>query len=406
LLLFNPQVKPSSDKECTETVSLQKNALNNGKSKTAGKQKNSKNTKKHKEGEWNEEMEEESEDGNHVVIDYGDTDLDGSDSGDTCEDDELGDGERDSNKPAPTVTHKQGKRNSPPPIAVIHRNRKAAHTVIVQDEVSEGANEENDEILRLRKRLKVLEDEKKQKNDLFAEAAEKKRLEVRATRIEASKKKAGQIKENKSTGNNKKKRSNENGTQNKQKKPKAVSVTGAQEEVNDVVNNTSGKEEPIKWEIKADKNREMEEFNADGPDKKDDAVVFINNHRKELGKIGQLLFTWKYGSRWWMDINKVYEDNPKMVKEYMVKYNLISGIMGFEIPGKSPREKKREKKAVPTEEEEESILQECKMDHDNYLNYHPEGNSAYCKVGYHFFGVKCANKDCNKSFVAIKRNGK
>ena len=57
---------------------------------------------------------------------------------------------------------------------------------------------------------------------------------------------------------------------------------------------------------------------------------------------------------------------------------------------------------------EESItLQECKMPHDDWLNYHPEGNKAYCKAGYHFFEVKCANKQCNKAFVSDKNiNGK
>ena len=42
----------------------------------------------------------------------------------------------------------------------------------------------------------------------------------------------------------------------------------------------------------------------------------------------------------------------------------------------------------------------CSVNHDDWLNYRQQGNAAYCKDAYHFFGVKCIG--CQRTFTSKK----
>ena len=45
------------------------------------------------------------------------------------------------------------------------------------------------------------------------------------------------------------------------------------------------------------------------------------------------------------------------------------------------------------------VENKCDMDHEGLLSFCRESNSKYCIKGFHFDGVHCANKSCNKKFV-------
>ena len=322
-------------------------------------------------------MEVEDEDDNNFRIDYGHSDSDLSLEGDNPEKDDVIDdnNEEDDRKP----------------MSLVRTDENSNASTVSVDETNEA------EIKVLQQQVRDLQDREKKRNDLLAKAAYLKQREDLVRRVEAAKIKVAQNQKDpppKQHEVTQKKRMNEMETDNKKKKQ--ATATGTEEEVTNLIKPV--KTDYTNWEIKADKNRETEEYTPpDHIEDEYDSMISVNNHRKELGKQGQILITWKFGCRWWSDIQGAHKDKPALVELYMTRYNLTEKLMGFKM---NPKHKKKTASIDASIDQEEIVLlQKCEMLHDDWLNYQPEGNKAYCKEGYHFFGVKCANQQCNKAFV-------
>jgi len=122
-------------------------------------------------------------------------------------------------------------------------------------------------------------------------------------------------------------------------------------------------------------------------------VIAIHNLRKEKGEQAELLCEYKFGTKWWCTIESVYEENPKLVKYYLEKFGICESRIGYKLPKEKAAVVKR-KKIEQTDEDEEDVLQECMMDHGNWLNFSAEDNPGYCKLPYHFFEVECNKCSC------------
>jgi hypothetical protein len=156
------------------------------------------------------------------------------------------------------------------------------------------------------------------------------------------------------------------------------------------------------WEIEADPSRgPTEDYTPPAvatttkKKKVEEDIVQVCNHRKSYNGTYEILFGLNTEFRMWGPSQKVYHDihlykKLPLLDEYMAINKLSYEDLGITLP------KVREKKT--TEEDTDTPMKECDVNHKLFTNFEPVTNAGYCAENSILHGVKCSV--CMKLFVS------
>jgi hypothetical protein len=115
----------------------------------------------------------------------------------------------------------------------------------------------------------------------------------------------------------------------------------------------------------------------------------------------ELLCGYNNGEREWSFKFGAETEVPDLYKEYITDHNLTEEMMAGEVPGmkKNKNKNKPDSSSVNLDELSDFECKLCIIDHDKTSNFKEEGRATWCAERQLYYGIKCGNNICNKTFV-------